>query len=66
MVLYGGGLSDGNHHTPENLPIVLAGKGGGAIASGQHVHLGEMTPITNLYRSMLDVMGAPHRENRRQ
>jgi hypothetical protein len=59
MVLYGGGLSDGNRHSPENLPIVLAGKGGGAIAAGQHVHLGEMTPITNLYRSMLDVMGAP-------
>jgi hypothetical protein len=59
MVLYGGGLSDGNAHSPENLPIVLAGKGGGSIAAGQHIHLGELTPITNLYRSMLDVMGAP-------
>ncbi len=58
MVLYGGGLSDGNRHTPENLPMVLAGKGGGRIASGQHLHMGELTPITNLYRSMLDVMGA--------
>ncbi len=59
MVLYGGGLSDGNHHTPENLPMVLAGRGGGAIAAGQHIHMGELTPITNLYRSMLDVMGTP-------
>jgi len=59
MVLYGGGLSDGNSHTPENLPMVLAGKGGGRIASGQHIHMGELTPITNLYRSMLDVMGVP-------
>jgi len=59
MVLYGGGLSDGNSHTPENLPMVLAGKGGGRVASGQHIHLGELTPITNLYRSMLDVMGVP-------
>ncbi|HTB64141.1 MAG TPA: DUF1552 domain-containing protein [Opitutales bacterium] len=59
MVLYGGGLSDGNAHTPENLPVVLAGRGGNRIATGQHLHLGELTPITNLYRSMLDVMGAP-------
>ncbi len=59
MVLYGGGLSDGNSHTPENLPIVLAGKGGGAINAGQHIHLGQLTPITNLYRSMLEVMGTP-------
>jgi len=59
MVQYGGGLSDGNKHTPENLPFVLAGKGGGAITAGQHIHLGELTPITNLYRSMLDVMGVP-------
>lgn len=59
MVLYGGGLSDGNRHTPENLPIVLAGRGGNRIDAGQHLHLGELTPITNLYRSMLDIMGAP-------
>jgi hypothetical protein len=37
----------------------LAGKGGGSIAAGQHITLGELTPLTNLYRSMLDVMGAP-------
>jgi hypothetical protein len=59
MILYGGGLSDGNSHSPENVPILLAGKGGGSIAAGQHITLGELTPLTNLYRSMLDVMGAP-------
>ncbi len=59
MVLYGGGLSDGNSHSPENVPVILAGKGGGAIAAGQHIRLDKLTPLTNLYRSMLDVMGAP-------
>jgi hypothetical protein len=59
MIMYGGGLSDGNSHTPENVPVVLAGRGGNRIAAGQHIHLGELTPLTNLYRSMLDVMGAP-------
>ena len=29
MIAYGSGNSDGNRHTHENLPILLAGKGGG-------------------------------------
>ncbi len=59
MILYGGGLSDGNSHTPENVPMVMAGHGGGRIAAGQHIHLDELTPLTNLYRSVLDVMDVP-------
>lgn len=59
FIVYGGGLSDGNKHTPENLPLLVAGSGGGAFATGQHLHLGQLTPVTNLYRSMLDVMGVP-------
>jgi hypothetical protein len=59
MVVYGGGLSDGNQHIPENLPIILAGSGGGALNTGQHLHTGELVPMTNLYRSMLDVMAVP-------
>jgi hypothetical protein len=59
MILYGSGLSDGNSHTPENVPMIMAGHGGGRIAAGQHIHLDELTPLTNLYRSVLDVMGVP-------
>jgi hypothetical protein len=39
--------------------MVLAGHGGGRIAGGQHIHLDELTPLTNLYRSVLDVMNVP-------
>src|ERR1041385_7746749 len=37
MVLFGSSFSDGNRHDPNNLPIVLAGRGGGKIKSGRHV-----------------------------
>jgi hypothetical protein len=57
-ILYGGGLGEPNTHTPENLPIVLAGRAGGAFTSGQHLYTGGHVPITNLYRSMLDTVGA--------
>jgi hypothetical protein len=58
MVMYGSGLSDGNRHKHDNLPIILAGRGGGTIASGRHIVVREGAPLNNLFLSMLDRMGA--------
>lgn len=57
MIVYGGGIGDGNRHNHDELPVVLAGGGGGALNPGRHVLLGESTPMTNLYTAMLDRMG---------
>lgn len=57
MVLFGSSMSDGNRHDPANLPIILAGKGGGRIDSGRHIASPKGTPLCNLYVSMLDRMG---------
>jgi hypothetical protein len=57
MIVYGCGISDGNRHDHEELPIVLAGGGGGSITPGRHWKLPKPTPMTNLYMSMLDRMG---------
>ena len=62
MVLLGAGMRDGNAHNPKNLPIVLAGRGGGTIATGRHLVYAKGTPLTNLYRSMLARVGAPAEE----
>jgi hypothetical protein len=59
MIMCGSSLSDGNRHDPNNLPILLAGKGGGRIASGRHLASPRNTPLCNLYVSMLDCMGIP-------
>jgi hypothetical protein len=59
MVLFGSGMKDGNAHSPHNLPIVLAGKGGGTLATGRHLVYEKKTPLCNLYRSMLTRMGTP-------
>lgn len=58
MICYGSGISDGNKHNNENLPIVLAGSGGGTIATGRHVRYATETPMCNLFMSMLDRMQA--------
>jgi len=58
LILYGSGISDGNKHNHDNLPVLLAG-GSRAFRTGRHVRLETSTPITNLYVSMLETMGVP-------
>jgi hypothetical protein len=56
MIVYGSGISDGDRHNHDDLPILLAGRGGGSLSTGRHVrHDG--VPLNNLYLSMLDRMG---------
>jgi hypothetical protein len=57
MICYGSGISDGNRHNNENLPVILAGGGAGTIESGRHVRYTTETPMCNLFMSMLDRIG---------
>ncbi|MGA2229288.1 MAG: DUF1552 domain-containing protein [Tepidisphaeraceae bacterium] len=57
MIIYGSGHADGNRHTHTNLPIILAGAGGGALTPGRYIQH-QSTPVTNLYLSLMDKMGA--------
>ena len=57
MIVYGGGISDGNRHDHDNLPVILAGGGGGALRKGRHIKTGQQTPMNNLYLSLLDKFG---------
>ena len=59
MILFGSGIKDGNKHDPKNLPLVLAGKAGGTLATGRHLTYKRNTPLCNLYASMLDRMNTP-------
>lgn len=56
MILYGSGNSDGNRHSHTNLPVVLAGAGGGTLTPGRFIKHGQ-TPTSNLFLSMADRMG---------
>ena len=59
MIVLGAGMRDGNAHSPKNLPIILAGRGGGTIATGRHIVHETKTPLANLWHSMLHRVGAP-------
>jgi hypothetical protein len=56
MIVYGSGNADGNKHSHTELPILLAGSGGGTFKTGRYVK-GDATPATNLYLSMAQRMG---------
>ncbi|MEK7832452.1 MAG: DUF1552 domain-containing protein [Acidobacteriota bacterium] len=57
MIVYGAGISDGNKHNHEDLPIILAGRGGGAFKPGRHIFFKPGKPMTSLYLTLLDRMG---------
>jgi hypothetical protein len=59
MIVYGSGIGDGNAHNHDNLPVLFAGRGGANLQQGRHLRLSHETPLTNLYVSMLDLMGVP-------
>jgi len=63
MVVYGSGIGDGNRHNHDDLPILLAGKGGGSVASGRHLVFPKRsdTPLMNLFLALFERMGAPAR-----
>lgn len=56
MIVYGSGIADGNRHTHTNLPIILAGHGGGALTPGRYQQHGSQ-PLCNLYLTLADKMG---------
>jgi hypothetical protein len=59
MLVYGGGISDGDRHNHDDLPLLIAGKAGGAIKTGRHLTYKNGTPMTNLLVTMLDRFGVP-------
>ena len=54
-------MSNGNRHSRENLPVVLAGRAGGTLSPGRYVDYAwkKATPISNLYVEMLNRLGIP-------
>ncbi len=56
MIVYASGNADGNRHTHENLPVILAGSGGGRLKAGRYHKVASM-PMSNMYLDMLEHMG---------
>ena len=59
IIKFGAGMSDGNSHAVNDLPIILAGGGTGRLDGGQYIRYEEGTPLANLHVALLDKLGVP-------
>lgn len=59
LIVYGSGIGDGNRHNHDDLPILMAGHGGGKVKGGRHLKFTKDTPLMNLYLAMFQTMGCP-------
>jgi hypothetical protein len=57
IIVYGCSISDGNRHRHEELPVIIAGKGGGSIKTGRSIHVGKEVPMSNLFMSIAENTG---------
>jgi len=57
LVMYGSSIKDGNSHQEEDLPLLLAGKGGGSFKTNRRITAPKETPLCNMYVSLLRHMG---------
>ena len=56
LVFFSSEIADGNRHEHEELPIVLAGKGGGLVDAGRHVRA-ENAEVGDVLLTMLKSVG---------
>lgn len=59
LLLYGSGMSDGNSHNHDPLPLVMAGSAAGTLQGNRHLVFPESTPMSNLLLATLDKLGVP-------
>jgi hypothetical protein len=60
LIVYGSGLGDGDLHTQQDMPVLLAGKGSGQLKKlGYHIQYPKDTPFANLHMTILEMMGTP-------
>ena len=62
LIVYGGAIRDGNRHDHHDLPLILAGQGGGVHKPGTHRRYEKETPLNNLFLTMLDSVGVNLKE----
>jgi len=57
LVYFSSEIADGDSHSHYDLPVLLAGRGGGAVNTGRHMALAGETPMANLYLAMVETIG---------
>jgi Protein of unknown function (DUF1552) len=57
LILYGSPMAVGNTHNHRNCPLILLGRGGGAVDGGMHIKAADGTPMANVMFTLLKRLG---------
>ena len=57
LILYGSPMANGNNHNHRNCPLILLGRGGGALTGGVHLKAADGTPMANVMLSLMHKLG---------
>lgn len=57
LAFFSSEITDGNAHNHDDMPILLAGRGGGDIVSGRHIVFSGDPSVAKLYLTMLQNVG---------
>ncbi len=57
LFTYGSGLGDGATHQYNDLPIIVAGSGGGRLKTGYRQNVADGTPLANLWLTQAQTLG---------
>ena len=57
LILYGSPMAVGNTHNHRNCPLILLGRGAGAVEPGVHVKAPVGTPMANVMLTLLHRLG---------
>ncbi len=60
LLMYGGGIGNGNLHQHQDLPCLLVGGAGGRLKGNRHIVYPEATPLANALVSILDKVDVHH------
>lgn len=59
LIFYGGGMSDGQAHSPYPLPLASVGGAGGRVEGDRLLMAPEWTSVANLWLSVASLFGSP-------
>ena len=57
LIFFSSEIEDGDAHRHTNMPILLAGRGGGAVQPGRHLRFTGSPPVANLFLTVLRAFG---------
>lgn len=59
LVFLSSEIEDGDSHSHNNMPILVAGNAGGRVQTGRHLRFSNAPSVANLFLSFTDALGAP-------